>query len=391
MPDNNEDRALREVGIRKKRYKRRRRAIIAALLLLLLVMGAAYFITIYNRVYESFGIIKTTEITGANAAGYLSYGSSIVKYSKDGAVAIDKDGNQIWNGSFEMADPIADACGKYVIVADRDGKSVHIFDHEGEVNSFNTLYDIQKVEVATQGVFVVLMEEEDQNYIYLYDEDGTVLSEKVTSTGGEGFPMDISLSEDGKKYVVSYLSYSGGVLINNVSFFNFDEVGQNETDRLVGFFKSDEGVIVPRVEFVNNDTVCAYKDNSIELFTIREKPAIITEIKMEEKIQSILYNEAYVGVVVQADGTSAKQLRVYDLSGKKVLDKAIDFDYKTIYLSGEEVIMYDSTSCIIMKLNGKIKFRHTFENNIKAIYPINDLDRYYLATDSKVYEIQLEE
>ncbi len=391
MPNENEEQSIREVGNRKKRYKKRRRAIIVAVILLLLVMGSAYLITIYNRNFDSYEIVKTTEIDGTNAVGYLSYGSSIVKFSKDGAAAIDKDGSQLWNGSFEMSDPIGDASGAYVVIADRDGNAIHIFDRKGEIGNITTNYDIIKVEVASrQGVVAALMEGEEGHHIVLYDVDGTELADKYTNVVEHGYPLDMSLSSDGEKLVTSYLSYSGGKLVDTVAFFNFGEVGQNKVDNVVGGF-NEEGIIVPRVEFVNNDTVCVFEDKGIVLYSMKEMPDDIDTITFEGKIQSILYNESYVGAVVQADGSSSKKIMIYDLKCKKVLEKAIDFEYETIYLTDEEIIMYDNMTSIIMKLNGKIKFRYTFDTNIEAIYPINNLDRYYLANDDQLFEIQLEE
>ena len=391
MAKENEEKSLREYGIRKKRLKRRRRIVIITLLLIIAFLGVVYFITIYNRNYNSYGVVKTTEITGENAVGYLSYGTSVVKYSKDGAVAIDKSGKQLWNGSYEMSEPIADTSGKYVVIADKDAKSIHIYDRAGEVGSITTPYDIIKVEVASQGVVAALMEEEAVNYITLYDVDGTELIKKKTSVNTEGYPLDFSLSEDGTKLVTSYLSYAGGSLVNQVSFYNFGEVGQNLTDNLVGGYKFDEGIIIPRVAFVNNDTVCAFKDDGFTVFSMKEKPSKRYKEDIEGQIQSILYNEKYTGVVTQAEGSSTKQIMIYDVKGKKVLDKAIDFDYETIYLSDEEVIMYDNTSCLILKMNGRVKFRYTFDSNIEAFCPINNLDRYYLANGSNLLEIQLED
>lgn len=391
MANINEGQALKEYGNRKKRYKRRRRAIIILVILLLLVTGSVYLISLYSRNYEGYSVIKTADISGESAVGYLSYGTSVVKYSLDGAVAVDKDGDFIWNGSYEMSDPIADTCDNYVVIADRDGNSIHIFNEKGEVGTFTTDYDILKVEVAYQGVVAVLMEAEDGNYIILYDVDGTDLSTIKTSVKNDGYPMDISLSSDGQKLVTSFLSYTGGKLIDNVAFYNFGEVGQNTTDRLMGVKTFKEGNIIPRVVFVNNDIICLFKDNGFLLYSMREKQKEEHEETFEGKIQSILYNKEYVGVVLQKDGTGSKELVLYDLKGKKVLSKTLDFEYENIYLSDKEIIMYDNMSCLIMKLNGKEKFRYTFDNNIEAMYPVNNLDRYYLANGSKLLEIRLEE
>lgn len=391
MPNENAGQSLREYGNRKKRLKRRRRIIISTFLLLFAVVGVVYFIRLYYRSYQSYGVLKTTDISGENAVGFLSYGSSVVKYGKDGVVAIDKDGKLLWNGSYELSDPIADTCGKYVVVAGRDSREIHIFNQKGEVITIPTDYDIMKVEISSQGVVAALMEDGDTNHIILYDKDGTVLVDKGTNVNDQGYPMDISLSDDGEKLVLSYLSYAGGKLIDNISFNNYGEVGQNYTDGFVGGFAFDEGIIVPRVAFINNDTVVAYKDNGFVVYDMKELKSDLFEQNFDSKIQSILYNNKYVGVVLQTEGTSNKQLVLYNLSGKKVLDKPVDYEYENIYLSDEEIIMNDNMSCLILKANGKVKFKYTFDTNIDAIYPINNLDRYYLANGNELSEIQLEE
>ena len=89
MAKENEGQSIRDYGNRKKRIKRRRNIIISALFLVFAALGIAYLLSIYNRNYQSYEVLKTVETTGENAVGYLSYGDAIVKYSKDGAVAID--------------------------------------------------------------------------------------------------------------------------------------------------------------------------------------------------------------------------------------------------------------------------------------------------------------
>jgi hypothetical protein len=247
------------------------------------------------------------------------------------------------------------------------------------------------VEVASQGVVAALMEEGETNYISLYDVDGTVLSDKITNVNNEGYPIDITLSNDGEKLVISYFAVTKGKLISTVAFFNFGEVGQNYTDRFVGGYEFEEAII-PRVSFLNNDTICVFKDNGFLLYKMAEIPNMIHEESLpDSKIKSVLYNSKYAGVVLEASDSTPKKLLLYDLEGKKLLEKSLDFDYEKIFLADEEIIMYDNVSCTILKTNGKIKFRYTFDGNIGAFYPINNLDRYFLVNESNIAEITLKE
>ncbi len=391
MAKENDGESLRDYGNRKKRVKRRRNFIISTLLLIVVVVGLVYLYRLYNRDYESYEVLKTIENTGENASGYLSYGSAVIKYSKDGAQAIDKAGSLLWNGSYEMKDPIADTCGKYAVIADKGGKAIHIFNQKGEIGSITTMYDIIQVEIASsQGVVAALMEEGESNYITLFDVDGTVLGDKVTNINNAGYPIDMGLSNDGEKLVISYLSVTKGKIISTVAFFNFGEVGQNYIDRFVGGYEFED-IIVPRVIFIDNNTACVFKDNGFLIYSMSEISKLIHEENLEGKIQSIMYNDKYIGVVLEASEASPKQLILYDLTGKRVLDRKLEFDYEEIVLTEDEIIMHDNLSCIIMRLNGNVKFKYTFDGNIAALYPVNNMDRYFLVNDTKISEILLVE
>ncbi|NLK27811.1 MAG: hypothetical protein GX306_05655 [Clostridiales bacterium] len=395
----NDGQTLRDYGNRMKRYRRIRKLLFGMILVAIIIAVSFYLYLLNNKDYQDYEVVHSESMITENASGYLSYLGGVVKYSKDGAVAVDKEGNLLWNGSYEMMDPIADVCDKYVVVADRRNKLIHIFNEKGFVSSITTLYDIVKVEVASQGVVAVLLESGDSNFVKLYYEDGTVVSDSnedgvlaeiITQVGKAGYPVDIALSKDGKKLVVSFLSFHSGKLISTIGFYNFGEVGQNYTDRLVGGFEYEE-VIIPEVAFLGNDMVCIYKDNGFDLFSMAEKPALVHEEELDRQIQSVFYNEKYTGIVLAGTNENPQQIQLYDLQGKKVLEKVIDFEYDKIFISDEEIIMHDNLSCLILKTNGSKKFEYTFDTNIHAFFPINHLDKYYLVNTSEIRKIMLVE
>jgi hypothetical protein len=390
MAKDKEGQSIRDYGERKRRARRRRNFVIVLAIMVLLVGGGIYLYSLYNKNYHSYEIIKRMDNTAEINAQYLKYGSGILKYSKDGATAIDMEGKLKWNGSYEMKKPIADVCGDYVVVADQGGTSIQIFDKKGIAGNISTVHNVIKVEVSKKGVVAALLETENTNSIIIYDVDGTKLVEIATNMIENGYPIDITLSDDGEKLITSYLSVTTGELIGIATFYNFGEVGQNWTDRIVGAFNFT-GLVVPRVAFTNNNAACIFKENGIMLLEYSEMPNMIKEINFESKVDSILYNEKYVGVVLEAGETGNQDLVVYNLKGDIVLNKKLDFDYNKIYLADDEIIMYDNVSCIVMKMNGTVKFQYTFDSNIAALYPVNELDRYYYVSDKEIAQIGLVE
>lgn len=328
--------------------------------------------------------------TEENLGGYMEYNGAIVRYSKDGAVAIDSKGSLLWNGSYEMADPIADTCGDYFVIADRGSKQLHIFNKKGLAGSIQTNRPIIKVQVAYQGVVAILMIEGETSFIELYSKEGDLLGEKITNMVKDGYPMDFSLSDDGKKVATTYLNVNKGEIVNNILFLNYGEVGKNFIDSTAGALIYNTA-IVPRIAFLDNDTICAFKEDGLLLFTMEEIAALAKEITIEGEIKSVLHNEKYTGMVLKKEGENNSRIMLYDLKGNQVLDMELDFDYDSIYLSGEEIIMFNDLSCVIYRVSGSEKFRYTFTTNISAIYPINNLDRYFMVNPKEILEIQLVE
>lgn len=390
MAKDKDGQSIRDYGDRKRRIKKRRRIIIGLAIIAILIGGSVYLYSLYNMNYKGYEVIKTMDNAIDSKGHYLRYNGGVLKISQDGATAIDKEGNLKWNGSYEMKDPIADVCEQYAVVADRGGTSIQIFDNGGVAGSISTVSNIIKVEIANQGVVAALLETEGNNSIKLYDIDGTELAEIATNAVEDGYPIDITLSNDGEKLITSYLSVTTGELIGIATFYNFGEVGQNWTDRMVGAFNFN-GLVAPRVAFNNNSTACVFKENGFMIFSYAEMPRLIKEFSFDAKIDSILHNEDYVGVVLEAGETGTRELLVYNLKGEKVLDKKLDFDYTDIYLAGKEIIMYDNSSCIVMKMSGTVKFSYTFDSNIAALYPVNDLDRYLFVSDKAIAQISLVE
>lgn len=381
---------MRNLEDRRKRYRRNRAIILTTLMIAIVVVAVVYLIRLLNRNYQDYEVGGRVTNTEENLGGYLEYDGAVVRYSKDGAVAVDSKGNLLWNGSFEMADPIADTCDDYVVIADRGGKKLQIFNRKGLAGSISTNHPIIKVEVAYQGVVAILMIEGETSYLELYNKEGDLLGEKITNLVEDGYPMDITLSDDGQKVAGTYLCISKGEIINNILFLNYGEVGKNFTDRTAGAHIHNLG-IVPKIAFLDNNTVAAFKEDGLMIFTMEEKAEIYKEETVEGKIESVLHSEKYAGIVLREEESNNPKLLLYDLKGDPVLDLDLEFEYERIYLSGDEIILLNNNTCFIYKTNGKEKFKYTFTSNVSALYPINHMDKYFLINPEEIMEIQLVE
>lgn len=341
--------------------------------------------------YSDYEVIETIQRADGNTVVYASYGNNILKYSRDGASAINSEGNFIWSGSYEMTTPIVDVCKDYVVIGDQGNTQVKIYNQKGEVGSFSVLNPILQVEVASQGVVAILMEGEESSYYNLYSETGKLLTEVSMPLETSGFPIDMSLSSNGRILGASYLDVSTGVVEFNVDFRNFGDVGSNSHNGFAGAQIFSE-VVIPKIEIINNK-VCIYRNDGVSVYELEEQLGdLIFEVTYEQEIESIFYTESYLGFILDnEEGESRYILELYDFSGDKLLSYNLNFDYTTVQMSGSDIMLYSTTECMIINRKGKVKFQYEFSKPIEYMFFTSSQYKYFLVDGANVEIIKLKE
>jgi len=204
-----------------------------------------------------------------------------------------------------------------------------------------------------------------------------------------GYPVSICLSPNGKLMAISYLYVDSGDMKTTVAFFNFGEVGRNQSDNYVSGYDYLD-TIVPYVQFMNNNTAFGISDDRIVFFEGSEKPANIATAFLEEEVQGVYNNESYVGVVfVNQTGESAYRMDVYSTSGNKVHSLFFDIEYSDIILNRDQIIIYNDLECQICNIWGVDKFTGEFEKPVTLLVPTSSVYRYVAVTGSSIDTIEL--
>lgn len=378
---------------KKKRNERTKKILVIGTVVAAIVFILFYIFFQRNRTYANYAIVNSTKRTDSNSVKYISYNGKILKYSKDGACSMKPDGEILWNGSYDLKNPMAVTCGEYVAIADIGAKEIYIFNGKDSGTKLTVQSSIEQIVVAKQGVIAAVLEDDDEAKINIYDPYSVTEQLKVsvsTSTDSDGYPVAIALSPDGLKLVTSYINISNGVLQSSVNFYNFDEVGQSSVDRIVGSRPMDRE-LVANIDFINSDTVCAYTETGVKLYQMQEVPQDIAEIKFENSIKSICYNDKYIGVVLEnTEGLDMPYiLRIYDTKGQLILEKNVDYDYDKVEMGEDEMIFYSGKNCNIIRTRGSEKLDCVFENEITNFFPVKSSDNYIIIDGENMNEIQL--
>lgn len=372
-----------------KRHRRSKASKWIILIAVLIIAGVGYLIYLDNKVYTSYEVLETAQITDNYNGRFYEFGDYMLRYSEDG-IAYLNGSKTYWNHAFEMREPIIDICNSYVAVAEQKSNTIYICNNKGFQGQVETEYPIVGLDVSDNGIVAAITGENSElSYIEVIDEDGTRIAKGQSVLSSQGCPVDISISEDGTKLVVSYLCVGSGVIQSKVVFYNYSEIGKNEVDRFVGGYNFDK-TMVARVEFVNNDTVVAFGDDKVVLYSMKQKPSVIAEISIDKEIKSIFYDEEYIGLVLangQAD--NPYNMVVYDIEGKKISDVDFNLSYKNIKIANKTIILYNDVTLRVYTVKGKQKYEGNFDKGIVDVIMLDDKYNYLIIDPANVEKIKL--
>lgn len=358
--------------------------------ILIAAIIAALYVQWKNKIYSQATILSSVEINITQGSNLMPFSGYLLTYSKDGAGCMDVKGSAVWNQTFEMQNPIVDICQNVVAIGDYNGRIIYVMNTSGAMGNITTNRPIRDFCVASNGVVAVVLDDMDTTWIYLYDAQGKELIYFRTTMKESGYPVNVSISPNGQLVCVSYLFVDSGQMKSSVAFYNFGDVGQNNTNNYVSGYDYLNAV-VPVAGFLDNRSVFAVADDRVMFYAGAQVPTSVAENLVSDDIQSVYYGGEYVGLVFNSiEGSSRYRLDVYHKSGE--LRQSIDFDidYRDILFHEDQIIIYNETECCIYNGNGTEKYRGRFEKAALMLIPQNGAYRYMVVTPDSIDVIELQ-
>lgn len=342
--------------------------------------------------YTESEMVQEVKLEEMTEAGYQKFRGDFVKYSKDGITLFTDGGESVWSETFSMKSPRIIQNDVYLVVADIGGNEIFLFDEKGKLEEYTMPYPICDIELAEQGVIAVVLEDQKTNYIQIYDKEGKQIVDFAMTIEQSGYPLDIALSKDAINIVVSAITMEGLETKNTIAFYNFGSVGQNaNSNKYVGGFYYTESIF-PKVEFIGDKTVCAFGDNKLMLYEVTNKPKEDPiEIPIKTEIHSIFSNNQYIGIVRKNEIETENGnyiVEVYSKKGSLVLQKAFDLEYQKVQLDKDDIIFTGEYECMILRLNGSVKFQSKFEEGIVDLIAIGKKE-YLVISKKQMKRIRL--
>ena len=374
----------------KKRSRHKRNAVKRTIITAVAVVAAIAAVGFYmeKRSYHNYKIVQSSEQEDVISTSYVEMDGDILRYSPDGVSLVSDKMNTLWSETYQMQNPMADVNGTRAVVADKDGTELEIYDKSGKTGSVTTSYSIIKARVSKSGMVAAILDGGDDTWINFYSTDGSLIAENQTKVDDPGYPLDVAVSDDGVVMMVTYQFVEGSDTTSYVAFYNFGDVGQNEDDRIVSGYKY-EGVVVPQIQYLDNNQSVALKDNGFTLYQGSQIPKEVKTVEVDQEIVSTFFDNDMIGLVFKNDSKDKQYtMEVYTTDGKLKFQQDFNIPYTTIKLSGGNILMYNSSQMCVMNSRGVQKYVGSVDGTIKDFFKIG-WNRYLLVLDSGVDVIKL--
>ena len=341
-----------------------------------------------NRRYDNSSLIwryyySTNSFGAKSNIKYDLINNNTIRWTNDGVTEIGDDGNIRWTMSYNIKSPIYVKKGKYFVISGIGENKIYLFNENGIVAESNTDFPVLKIDLSENGIVYALLDGGESSFIEVYNAYGERLDITIKSLLREnGMPVDIAVSNDGTELMVSFLYLDNTTANTRVVFYNFDEVGKNkDANRIVGGFDSEyKGKYVSKVKFFDNKKSICFYDGGITFFStkILTSPTIVSNIKFDDIIRSIAYNDDYVALVLENEKNKQLSFVVYSNDGKELSNKKINFMYDNFMLSNDYVVFTHNTHVYIYDINGNEKLNREYNDDLyyvgkKKKFIVNEL------------------
>ncbi len=361
-----------------------------AIIALIVIAFLAYQISSRYHLYTGYSITDSFEAEDITGTRYEKLGNGFIKYGSDGVTYVDGKNETQWSTAYTIETPKTDICGEVMLIYEQQGYLVEILNTEGVLGSYQTDLPILKGKVAKNGVAALMLKDGEDVRVRLISTDGTSLAEVRTTLEDQGQPVDIALSTNGQKLIVSQVKIGSGTVNSVISFYDFSSSSEADDSHLVGSFEYVDEVF-PSVHFMTDSVGVAIGDSGFVTYTVGKTPGEKAKVPLNTEIMSTFHDSSNIGFVTASENAKDRyRMQVYSVSGKKKADMTFSNGFSQIKMDSGEILLNDSGHLMVFTPGGVARLDTDYEKQVGSFVKIPGFRRYAVLTNSGMDRIKIE-
>lgn len=337
---------------------------VTGIVALVLLAGSMTGYLVEHHKYKEYKVVERWEKADTTVASFMELDGDLLHYNADGVSLTTKDNEVVWTDGYQMTQPVAEKVRSVLVIYDLKGTQICVYNSKGKMGGFQTDYPIMAASVSAKGTIAAILENGETTLINYYTETGDLIASSSTNMRNPGYPVDLCVSKDGLSVAVSYFVADDDAISSNIAFYNFGDAGRKKEDNMLGGVRC-AGVLVPKVQYMNNDTVAAYTEHGFKIFSVGREPEEIKEVIFEEDIVSSFSDGKYIGFVFRNNNLENPfVMKVYDQKGTLKMEQEFDILYDNIKINDGMILLNNTTQMEVYSLKGIEKYSGSIEEGI---------------------------
>ena len=263
----------------KKETKINKKKIALSIIILLLIISAIVIFIIYckNANFRKWvdknvllkeikqGKTVSIEFNGENNSNVYAFDKYIVVLENKTLKIYNTLGTEEKEISTDINNPIFDAVGDYLIIAEKNGDSIYLLKGK-ELLWHNTIEGkISQIEINENGyVGVVISDISYKNIINIFSPEGKSLFKTYVANNKV---VDISISKNNKYLALAEIDMSGVQVQSSIRVIDIEKAKTDPSNSIINTYIKEVGKLILNIEYQNKERLlCVYNDsiNSIE-------------------------------------------------------------------------------------------------------------------------------
>lgn len=346
-------------------------SIIILIIIIVLVIVSSLYITntSFRETMDKYVFRKSItennldyiEIDTENSPNIFAYDKYIVTLEKNTLTQYSQSGKKEGSLEIQVSDPIFDAEGKYLVVAEKNKQKIYLIYNDNIVWEKDIEGNISKINVNKNGyTSVIISGTTYKSVIAVYDKEGKELFKTYLSST---VAVDSSISEDNKYMSFGEVNTSGTLIHSSIKTVSIEKAKQTPSDSIINTYDAEQNDLIINIQYQDkNRLICMYnssihiiKDGKDEvLVSLNEKDNNITfsDIELSSNAYRIIEKSAGLfksNSTVEIYNTTSKKQNIYNFNG--VAKKVYSYGNIIAIDLGSEVLFINMNGWLIKKYN----------------------------------------
>lgn len=372
--------------IKKERKINKKKIILIIILLLLIISLVSIFVVYCNnpefREWSDKNILRkeikqgntiSIEFNGENNSNVYAFDKYIIILENKILKIYNNLGTEEASITTEITNPIFDAAGKYLVVAEKNGKNIYLL--EGKQLLWNNQIEgkISEVQINENGyVGIVISDISYKNIINIYNLEGKSLLKTYVASNNV---VDISISKNNQFLAIAELDITGVLIQSSIKIIDIEKAKTDPNNSIVNTYSAQVGKLITNIEYQNKEKLlCVYNDSINIIEENKDKSILelgnnkITFASIELKNNIVIIEEKETG-----EYASNSSVNITNITTNKVKNYETEEIAKEINTFENVIALNFGTELHIINTNGWLMKKYISEQEINKVIISNKI------------------